>query len=90
MSAASLSLHDITGPMISAKLPILSDRESEVLRWIIEGKTDPEIGIILGICASTVSRHVHHILGKLHVENRRCAVNVAIEAVLCDLPPRVR
>jgi DNA-binding NarL/FixJ family response regulator len=88
MSAASLSLHDITAAMISVKFPLLSERECEILHWIIESKTDPEIAGILGICVSTVSRHVHHILGKLHVENRRCAANEAIEAILCARPPR--
>ena len=87
MSAASLSLHDITETMILAKFPILTEREAEVLRWIIPGKTDCEISIILENCASTVSRHVHHILEKLGVDNRRCAANMAIEAILCDRKP---
>ncbi len=52
----------------------LSQRESEVLWWIGQGKRDREIGIILGISCRTVHRHVRAILGKLRAETRTAAV----------------
>src|SRR5262249_37803377 len=43
----------------------LSDRETEVLAWVARGKTNPEIGILLGISAKTVQHHVGHIYEKV-------------------------
>jgi DNA-binding CsgD family transcriptional regulator len=51
----------------------LTERESQVAYWIAEGKTNGEIGVILGIGARTVKKHVEHILAKLGVENRTTA-----------------
>jgi DNA-binding CsgD family transcriptional regulator len=53
----------------------LTARESEVLHWLAEGKTNEAIAIILGIALRTVEKHVENILAKLGVENR-------VEAVL--------
>lgn len=52
----------------------LTSRESEVLFWIAEGKTNPEIAILLNISPRTVHKHVEHIFGKLRVENRQAAL----------------
>lgn len=52
----------------------LTPRESEVLKWLAEGKTNPEISRILGIAPGTVKVHVERILGKLGVENRLAAM----------------
>lgn len=51
----------------------LTRRETEVARWLAEGKTNAEIGHILGISAATVKNHVEHILYKLRVESRLAA-----------------
>jgi len=50
-----------------------SRREAEVLSWIAQGKTNPEIAIILGISPRTVAHHVEHILARLGVEGRGSA-----------------
>lgn len=52
----------------------LSDREVQVLHWIRDGKTNHEIGQILGISPLTVKNHVQKILRKLNVANRAQAV----------------
>ena len=54
----------------------LSLRENEVMHWVCEGKTNPEIAIILDITTHTVNRHLEHIFEKLLVENRYQAVQV--------------
>lgn len=59
----------------------LSARESEVLYWIAQGKTNPEIAVILGIARRTVATHVEHILAKLRVENRCAAARCASEVL---------
>ncbi len=48
----------------------LTHREVEVLNWVTQGKTNPEIAIILGISVKTVGHHVEHIMSKLGVERR--------------------
>jgi len=52
----------------------LSKREKEILHWISIGKTNIEIGEILGISSSTVKNHVYKIYKKLNVVNRAQAV----------------
>jgi DNA-binding CsgD family transcriptional regulator len=51
----------------------LTPREFEVMEWADEGKTNDEIAIILGCAPNTVKTHVHMVLRKLGVENRRTA-----------------
>jgi DNA-binding response OmpR family regulator/DNA-binding CsgD family transcriptional regulator len=57
----------------------LTPRETEILFWIAQGKTSPEIAVILDTAPATVKRHVHHILGKLGVETRLAAALKATE-----------
>ena len=57
----------------------LTPREAEVLYWISQGKSNQDIGIILGAKTATICKHVEHILGKLNVENRTAAAVIALE-----------
>jgi transcriptional regulator EpsA len=54
--------------------PVLTPREQEILKWIHLGKSNMEIGTILGISPLTVKNHVQKILRKLNVQNRAQAV----------------
>ena len=58
----------------------LTRREAEVLLWMTRGKTNPEIALILGCKASTVSKHTERIFRKLGVETRTAAAVIAAEA----------
>lgn len=51
----------------------LTVRESEVLVWIARGKSNRDIGEILGLSARTVNKHLEQIYVKLGVENRASA-----------------
>ena len=51
----------------------LTQRESEVLLWIAKGKSNRDIGEILGLSARTVNKHLEQIYVKLGVENRASA-----------------
>jgi len=51
----------------------LTSRESEVLAWISKGKSNRDIGEILGLSARTVNKHLEQIYVKLGVENRASA-----------------
>lgn len=57
---------------------LLSAREQEILRWIHLGKSNIEIGAILGISPLTVKNHVQKILRKMNVQNRTQAVGKAL------------
>src|SRR5579859_3875263 len=64
-------------PDFSSAVPLeslgLSPREAEVLLWIAQGKSNEEIGIILGASRNTIKKHVLHVLEKLNVESRNAA-----------------
>ncbi|XUY26160.1 response regulator [Agrobacterium sp. rho-8.1] len=51
----------------------LTTRESEVLLWIAKGKSNRDIGDILGLSSRTVNKHLEQIYVKLGVENRASA-----------------
>lgn len=55
----------------------LTPRENEVLAWVTEGKTNGEIGIILGISQETARKHVEHVLDKLGAPNRTAGARIA-------------
>lgn len=59
----------------------LTPREAEILSWVVQGKTNPEIGIILGIQLTTVKKHLESTFAKLGVENRTGAVTLALEKI---------
>ena len=56
----------------------LSPREAQVLAWVAEGKTNGEIGIILGARPRTVAKHLERIFRKLGVETRTAAAASAL------------
>jgi len=56
----------------------LSTRELDVLKLIVEGLSNKEIGSTLTITESTVKNHVNSILGKLRVSDRTQAATMAL------------
>lgn len=75
---------DRPSTMAEASLPLaepdaaITEREVEILRWIRDGKSNQEIGMILSISPLTVKNHVQKILRKLNASNRAQAVSKAI------------
>jgi len=57
----------------------LTAREAEVLQWVIRGKTNRDIGDILGTSPRTVHKHLEHVFEKLGVETRTAAASMAIQ-----------
>lgn len=57
----------------------LTQREIDVLRLIVEGQTNREIGYNLHISVGTVKAHVEHIIAKLGVSDRTQAAVRAVE-----------
>jgi DNA-binding response OmpR family regulator/DNA-binding CsgD family transcriptional regulator len=54
-------------------------REAEVLYWVIYGKTNRDIGDILGISHRTINKHMENLFEKLGVETRTAAAAVAMK-----------
>jgi DNA-binding NarL/FixJ family response regulator len=59
----------------------LTQRESEVLHWVMMGKTNRDIGDILGTSPRTVNKHLEHVFHKLGVETRTAAAALALNRV---------
>lgn len=69
----------------SASPPLLSSfrltqREMEVLMWVSKGKTNKDIGDILGLSPRTVNKHLEHVFEKLGVETRTAAAAIMAAA----------
>ena len=60
----------------------LSSRELEVIRLIVEGKSNPEIASELYISISTVKTHLRSIMNKLSVDDRVQAAVAALRSGL--------
>jgi LuxR family transcriptional regulator, quorum-sensing system regulator BjaR1 len=57
----------------------LTEREVECLNWVLEGKTNWEIGVLTGVTARTVQFHLGNAARKLGVVNR---VQAAVQALI--------
>jgi len=57
----------------------LTPREAEVLLWIAQGKSNSEIGTILGCAENTIKVHTGRIFEKVGSENRNAATLRALE-----------
>jgi transcriptional regulator EpsA len=62
----------------------LSQREREILAWVREGKSNFEVGCILGISAMTVKNHLQRIYKALGVSNRTHALSRCLALGLLD------
>jgi two-component system NarL family response regulator len=78
-------------PEIAAKLAEritsseLTERETDVLREIVNGFSNKEIGLRLSITEGTVKAHVNSILNKLGVNDRTQAVTAALKRGIVHL-----
>lgn len=59
----------------------LTAREAEVLYWVVKGKTNKDIGEILGSSPATAKKHLERIYVKLGVETRTAAAGVAMKRI---------
>jgi DNA-binding NarL/FixJ family response regulator len=59
----------------------LTLREAEVLYWVVKGKTNRDIGDILGSSPATVKKHLERVYVKLGAETRTAAAGIAMARV---------
>lgn len=69
-------------PVASSPKDRLSNRELDVLKLIVDGKSNPEIAAMLYLSLSTVKCHVRSIMEKLAVDDRVQAAVTALRAGL--------
>ena len=65
--------------------PDLTGRELEVLKLIVSGKSNKEIGRELFISEATVKTHINSLLGKLGVSDRTQAATTALQRGIVHL-----
>jgi DNA-binding CsgD family transcriptional regulator len=71
------------GTLVRAQFPLatlpdlLTSREHDILRLIVEGMTNRAIARQLSISNDTVKSHIRHIIQKMHVKDRTQAAVVA-------------
>jgi DNA-binding NarL/FixJ family response regulator len=65
---------------VRSRLPV-TPREAEVLIWLTRGKSNRDIGEILGLSPRTVNKHLEQIYAKLGIENRSSAVALTLQAL---------
>lgn len=61
-----------------ARLPLLTPRQVECLRWVQAGKSSGDIGAILGLSPSTVNEYIAEACARLGVRTRVQAISKAI------------
>lgn len=57
----------------------LTPREEDVLEQMMEGKSNRQIALDLGIALATVKTHVSNVLSKMDAESRTEAVSMALQ-----------
>jgi len=65
--------------------PALTERETEVLRLIVGGNSNKEIGTKLFISEATVKTHINNLLSKLGVTDRTQAATLALQRGIVHL-----
>lgn len=84
VGAPPLERHPLPAELRRAAQPRITPRETQILSWVREGKSNHEIGEALGISALTVKNHIQKILRKLGASNRAHAVAMAMQLRLLD------
>jgi len=85
--AGLLSISPSIGVRLAARLrgPDLTNREVDIARLMVAGKTNKEIGASLNITEGTVKVHVRHVLKKLGAGGRAEANRIVLERGIVHL-----
>lgn len=78
---AHLRLCQLTPDLYKIDKP-LSKREMQIIAWAAKGKSNSEIGVILGLSASSIDSYMRRAFVKLEVHDRTSA---SVKAISMDL-----
>ena len=59
-------------------LDVLTPRETQVLRLVVQGKTSKEIAAVVGVKPSTIDTYRSRVFVKLKIDNRANLVRFAV------------
>lgn len=69
----------VGGATVVDELQMLSGREAEILKFLVDGMDHKEVAEILFLSPHTVRKHIANIYTKLHVTNRSQVVKLAVK-----------
>lgn len=81
VQATELEMNNLpppVAPRLAGAASPVTERERQILAWVREGKSNQQIGELLGISPLTVKNHIQKILRKLGASNRAQAVALAM------------
>ena len=88
-SALTAPWRSSTSAGTPSELASLTERELEVLTHVAAGRTNTEIATLLFLSEATIKTHLHHLLQKLGIPNRR-ELGALIHAAMSTTFPRLR
>ncbi len=75
---------------LAAVDPTLTTREQEIVRYVVEGRTNDEIGVALSIATKSVEGHLRRIFERLGIESRAELGTRAVLEGWLDVPTVAR
>ena len=73
-----------------ATIATLTPREREVFDLVIRGKTNKQVGNVLGATERTIKAHRHRVMEKMQVQSLAELVSLAERAGILSDPPDSR
>ncbi len=70
--------------------PTLTTREQEIVRYVVEGRTNDEIGVALSIATKSVEGHLRRVFERLGIESRAELGARAVREGWLDVPTVAR
>ena len=85
--SGQLSIPSAIGARLAASMraPKLTNRERDITRLLVAGKSNKEIGATLGVTEGTVKVHTGHVFKKLGAAGRTEAIRIALERGIVHL-----
>jgi two-component system NarL family response regulator len=79
--SGQLSIPSAIGARLAASMqaPKLTKRETDIIKLLVDGKSNKEIGATLGVTEGTVKVHTGHVFKKLGAGGRTEAIRIALE-----------
>ena len=85
--SGQLSIPLASAARLAARMqaPKLTNRETDIIKLLVAGKSNKEIGATLGVTEGTVKVHTGHVFKKLGAAGRTEAIRIALERGIVHL-----